>query len=133
MGSWPVGSWPVGSWPVGCLKTGARPSDGAQASAGVVHAPGAAQARLAKLTSCSRMLAPPVRWSASMATKQRRSRQSAAPSAVVRTAGSAIVTEAVPAEPTVMTALCRLSQASWTEAPGSASKAIAVGSHSATA
>ena len=79
------------------------------------------------------MLAPPVEWMASTATKQLTFRQLAPPSAVVSTAGRGSDVVATLLAPTVMTELCRLSHASSTEAPGWRSSASALGSHSTTA
>ena len=106
---------------------------GSQASAGVVQDPAAAHALAANVRGWTRVLAPPVEWIASTATKQLTFRQLAAPRAVVRTAGRARDVDTTPFEPTAMTELCRLSHASSTEAPGSRSKASAFGSHSTTA
>ena len=65
------------------------PSLGSQASAGSVHDPAAAHASAANVRSWTSVLAPPVEWMASMATKQPTLRQLALPNAVVSTAGRA--------------------------------------------
>jgi len=127
------GTVPVARAPVpGGSRVGA-PSFGSQASARSVHDPATAQALAANVRSWSRVLAPPVEWMASMATKQATLRQLALPNAVVSTAGRAKVVAATPLEPMVMTELCRLSHASSTEAPGSRRRARAFGSQSTTA
>jgi hypothetical protein len=70
--------------------------------------------------------------SASTAKKHWADRQSRGPTAVVRTACTSRVTAATPPASTVMTAVCRASQASSGDCP-LASRAYASGSHSATA
>jgi hypothetical protein len=76
-----------GGAPAVCWPTeGGGPRDGAQASAGVAHEPGAAQAFAEKLRPCTANRPPPVECSAKMARKHLCLRQSAAPREVVRTA-----------------------------------------------
>ncbi len=131
-GGW-VAVGPLGV-PAGPDRTvGGGPSEGSQASAGVLQEPGAAHAVALNDRFWAKVLRPPVECNASTAMKHFTLRQFAPPSAVVSTAGNAIVVEATPALFTVTTALCRLSQASWTEAPGSRSSKSAFGSQSATA
>ena len=98
-----------------------------------VHDPAAAHTLAPNVRSWTSVLAPPVEWIASMATKQATLRQLALPNAVVSIAGRAKDVDATPLEPTVTTELCRLSHASSTEAPGSRSRAKAFGSQSTTA
>jgi hypothetical protein len=112
---------------------GGGPSDGAQASAGVTHEPGAAQAFAEKLRPFTANGVPPVECSAKMAKKHVCLRQSVEPREVVRTAARSTGTEVEPSAPTVTSVLLRLSQPSCSEEEGSRSNRTAFGSHSATA
>ena len=116
-------------WPT----VGEGPSDGAQASDGVTHEPGAAQAFAEKLRPCNANGTPPVECSEKMARKHFCLRQSAAPREVVRTAARSTGTEAEPLGPMVTTVVLRLSQPSCSDEEASGSNRTAFGSHSATA
>ena len=123
-----------GAGPAVCLPTdGAAPRDGAQASAGVTHEPGAAQAFAEKLRPCTANGPPPVECRAKIAKKHLWVRQSSAPREVVRTAARSRYTVAEPSAPTVATVLLRLSQPSWSDEEGSDSNGTVFESHSATA
>jgi hypothetical protein len=130
----PVATLVGGAAPAVCLPTdGGAPRDGAQASAGVTHEPGAAQAFAEKLRLCTANGPPPVECRAKMARKHVWVRQSSPPREVVRTAARSTYTEADPFAPTVTTVLFRLSQASCSDEEGSGSNTTTFGSHSATA
>ncbi len=90
---------------VGLERNGRGPSFGSQASAGVAQDRGAAQASAEKVRYWTKVLAPPVEWMASTATKQLTFRQLAPPSAVVRTAGRAREVVATRLAATVITEL----------------------------
>jgi hypothetical protein len=130
----PVATLVGGAAPAVCLPIdGAAPRDGAQASAGVTHERGAAQAFAEKLRPCTAKVPPPVECRAKMARKHLWVRQSSGPREVVRTAARSRYTVAEPPAPTVATVLLRLSQPSWSDEEGSDSNGTVFESHSATA